>query len=85
MKFEQGTIKRKTNRLWKPARRFKKKCSFQIEMEEVNSKMDPAANRFDGAEVNFYITKLREKRQRDKKNGRIYKKHGQETCLICKH
>lgn len=53
-------------------------------MEEVNSKMDPAANRFDGAEVNFYITKLREKRQRDKKNGRIYKKHGQETCLICK-
>lgn len=32
MKFEPGTIKKKTNRLWKPAWRFKK-CSFHIEME----------------------------------------------------
>lgn len=60
MNFEQKTIKRKTNRLGKPAWRFKK-CSFQIEKEEVSSKMDPTENRLDRTQVNFDITKPREK------------------------
>lgn len=60
MNFEQRTIKRKTNRLGKPAWRFQK-CLFQIEKEEVSSKMDPTESRLHRTEVNLDITKPREK------------------------
>lgn len=58
MQFEQRN--KEKNSLGKPKWRFKK-CSFQIEMERVNSKMNPIEDRLGSAEINFDITKLREK------------------------